>query len=118
MIKGFNKLKYEERLKRLNLTTLETRCLRADLIEVYKIMHGIDGLKITDFFDLLQGGRTRGHNFKIFKKAFRTNKKKYSFSNRVIERWNLLPEGMVSAININSFKNLLDHHLRQVWGFT
>ena len=40
MIEGYQKVPYEERLSRLNLTTLETRRLRADLLEVYKIMTG------------------------------------------------------------------------------
>ena len=43
-IKGIpelNKLPNEMRLKNLNLTTLETRRIRGDLIEVYRIMNGI-----------------------------------------------------------------------------
>ena len=55
--------------------------------------------------------------YKIFKKSLRPNFGKYSFGNRVIEDWNLLPAGIVSADSINSFKNLLDHHLEQVRGF-
>ena len=34
----FDKLEYEERLKRLRLTTLKDRRLRGDLIEMYKVM--------------------------------------------------------------------------------
>ena len=35
---------YENRLRILNLTTLETRRLRGDLIEVFKIFKGFDNL--------------------------------------------------------------------------
>ena len=35
---GFDKLEYEERLKKLNLTTLKDRLLRGDLIEMYKVI--------------------------------------------------------------------------------
>ena len=35
---GFEKLEYEQRLKRLNLTTLKERRLRDDLIEMYKVI--------------------------------------------------------------------------------
>ena len=36
MISGLSEMGYEERLKILGLTTLETRRLRGDLIEVFK----------------------------------------------------------------------------------
>ena len=117
MVEGLKGLGYEDRLKKLNLTTLETRRTRADLIEVFKIMHGMEGLRAEDFFEMMHVGSTRGHMYKNFKKSFRTNFGKYSFGNRVIEDWNLLPAGIVSADSINSFKNLLDHHLEQVRGF-
>jgi len=40
MINGFSEFKYETRFKKLGLTTLETRRLRGDLIEVFKIVKG------------------------------------------------------------------------------
>ena len=43
-IPELNKLPYEMRLKNLNLTTLETRRIWGDLIEVYRIMNGIEGI--------------------------------------------------------------------------
>ena len=39
MINGFSEIKYETKdFKKLGLTTLETRRLRGDLIEVFKIL--------------------------------------------------------------------------------
>ena len=43
MIEGLESLGYLERLSILYLTTLETRFLRADLIEVYIIFKGLHG---------------------------------------------------------------------------
>ena len=41
---------YENRLRILGLTTLETRFLRADLIEVFKILRGFENWVRIDFF--------------------------------------------------------------------
>ena len=43
MIEGLEGLGYLERLSILYLTTLETRFLRVDLIEVYRIFKGLHG---------------------------------------------------------------------------
>ncbi len=49
MITGFESMSYESRLEIAGLMTLETRRLRADLLEVFKIMHGLEGLAPSDF---------------------------------------------------------------------
>ena len=47
---GFGGLSYTERLKRLNLLSLELRRLHADLIYCYKIVFGLTNLSPGDFF--------------------------------------------------------------------
>ena len=42
IIPGLRDLSYEERLKECGLTTLETRRLRGDQIEVFKILNGYE----------------------------------------------------------------------------
>ena len=42
MLPGMEGISYEERLEKLGLFSLERRRLRGDLIEVYKIMSGMD----------------------------------------------------------------------------
>ena len=44
MIKECKGKDYELRLRSLNLTTLETRRTRADMIEVWKIVNGLEGI--------------------------------------------------------------------------
>ena len=60
IIPGMKKLLYTERLRRLGLWSLETRRYRADLIEVYKMIHGLSGARFDCFFDFDNSGRTRG----------------------------------------------------------
>ena len=52
LVKGFKKLKYEERLRRLSLTILQQRRLRGNVIETYKIMTGKEKVDRNDFFKL------------------------------------------------------------------
>jgi len=57
---------YEDRICLVNLTTLEMRRLRDDLIEVFKIFKGLDVLNPNIFFELRQA-HTRGHSLKLMK---------------------------------------------------
>ena len=50
MMEGLDGCSYLDGLRILGLTTLETRFVRADLIEVYKIFNGFDSLDQYKFF--------------------------------------------------------------------
>ena len=50
MVEGLGEYSYEDRLRILGLTTLETRFLRADLIEVFKILGGFENFDPDRFF--------------------------------------------------------------------
>ena len=54
---------------------------------------------------------TRGHSLKLFIECACTNVRKESFSLRVTRLWNDLPEVVVTAPSVNSFKNCLHRHL-------
>jgi len=49
MIPSIRKFSYEERLMKLGLWTLEDRRIRADLIEVYKMMYGLSSVHLNTF---------------------------------------------------------------------
>ncbi len=61
LIPGLRDLRYEERLKECGLTTLETRRLRGDQIEVFKILNGHENIDRNIFFKIKTGEITRGH---------------------------------------------------------
>ena len=50
LIPGLRDLTYEERLKECGLTTLDTRRLRGDQIEVFKILNGYEHIDYNIFF--------------------------------------------------------------------
>ena len=60
MVEGRGEYIYEDRLRILGLTTLETRFLRADLIEVFKILRGFENLNPDRFFQVVGDGARSG----------------------------------------------------------
>jgi len=99
---------YEQRLIQLHLWTLEERRVRADLIEVYKMVNGTSGIYFDSFFEYDTDGRTRGHSRKLHKKRFNTDLRKYFFTDRIVNIWNALDDRTVTSATLNSFKNGLE----------
>ena len=59
-------------------------------------------------FYMVQDSKTRGNCLKIDKQQARTNLKQNTFTLRVVNAWNSLPDYVVTAPSMNSFKNRLD----------
>ena len=113
MVPELRDLSYEERLKECGLTTLETRRLRGDQIEVFKILNGYENIDRNMFFSLKKDSRTRGHEVKLVKDQCRLDIRKHSFSLRTINEWKNLSTDCVTASSVNMFKNKVDTYLRR-----
>ena len=101
---------YEQRLKSLNLPSLKARRIRGDLIQAYKIFNDVDDLDPNQLFPTNPNDRSlRNSSNKIFKPHYNTKEKKNSFSYRIADRWNKLPEHIKNAPSTNSFKNQVDN---------
>ena len=92
-------------------------CTQANQIEVFKIVNGYEDVDRNVFFKLKEGSRTRGHKAALVKEQCRLDMRKYSFSQRVINEWNKLPNDCVNASSVNMFKNRIDRYLIRV-GYT
>jgi hypothetical protein len=99
---------YETRLKNTGLIRVQERHIRGDLIQVFKLIKGIDRVDFNKFFQLSDTDRTRGHKYKIIKNRSRLEIRKQFFSQRVVNTWNNLPSFVVEADSVNCFKNRLD----------
>ena len=84
MMDDLRGMEYVERLRHTRLVTLEAQRTRADIIEVFKIMKGLEVLNSEDFFEMEVDKRTRGHTLKILKRGARLDCRKYSFSQSVV----------------------------------
>ena len=104
LVSSISHLPYSERLRALGLPSLEYRRARADIIQVYTILHDIEKVYENKLFTLSEYTSTRGHSFKLFKLRSRLKIRANSFSNRVVDTWNSLPEQIVQAPSLNCFK--------------
>ena len=66
----FGTLSYADRLRRLNLPSLELRRLHPDLIYCYNIVYGLTDLPSSDYFQMAPLLNTRGHKFQLYKKRY------------------------------------------------
>ena len=113
-IQGFEVLPYGERLRKLNLFSVQGRLLRADLIITYKIFQGLCAVAPNDIFNLAVDPRTRGHRFKVVIPATNVEPRKRSFSVRVASWWNGLSDETVSSPSLGCFKQRLHDDLGDV----
>ena len=95
---------YRDILKILNIETLEYRRLEANLVMVFRLLHGIVDIKFANFFKIRQSTyNLRGHRYNL-----RSDRKNRGlFPSRVISIWNKLPEAVVERKSLASFKSAL-----------
>ena len=111
MVRGFCHLPYEDRTKRLGLTSLEERRIRGDLIEAYKIMIGREAVDRGQFFQLSACEyNLRGQSMKLSKQRASRDIRKFFYSQRVVQEWNKLPQAVIDATSVNQFKNRMDKY--------
>ena len=79
----------------------------SDLIQIYKIFNNIDQVELESEICLLQN-QTRGHCFKYNKEISRQVPRTNFLFNRSANIWNSLPNEVVNARTVNSFKAGLD----------
>ena len=107
LVQGLRNKTYAERLKILDLTSVEERIRQGDLIETFKPVTGQVNVCASQFFERNQDSTTRGHQVKLKVKRAKT-KARTKFSNRVVSAWNRLPQEVVLSKTTNEFKNRLD----------
>ena len=69
-------------------------------------MNGYEDIDRNVFFKLKEGSRTRGHKAALVKEQCRLDMRKYSFSQRVINEWNKLPNDCVNASSENMLNKI------------
>ena len=107
-------LTYAERLGKLGLYSVQGRLLRSDLIQYWKLFNGkCSSTQPEAFFARPLRSSTRGHRFKIHVSRVDLDVCKRSFSKRCVSAWNSLPEHVVAAPDISTFKKALESVIQE-----
>ena len=107
MIKGLKGKTYKESLEKLGITSLEERHHRADMIQVYKILNDKTEAFPANFLTLSdRPGRL--NTLKLYKSRTRLDICKHSFTSRVVNGWNDLPDEVIRSGDLGSFKGNFD----------
>lgn len=104
-------LSYQDRLRRLNLTTLRERRQRGDLIQTYKILNGYYSIDL-NIYKANDNRNLRGHSKKLEKERCAKLTRRNFLINRVVYVWNGLSQNTVQAPSLNSFKNHIDKDMK------
>ena len=91
---------YSDRLKKLNMETLEYRRLYNDILFTYKLTHNL--LNLNPY-------NTRRHKYQLHIQIPKNQREQHSFSNRIVGPWNRLPPSLF----IPDCLNLFVHKLKQ-----
>jgi len=80
------------------------------MLQVYKILKGIDRLESNQFFSLADISNTRLGSLKLVKPRSRSSLRENVFSQRMKNDWNKLHGHVVDSHSLNTFKSRLDKH--------
>ena len=112
---------YEEKLKKVGLTTLTERRERGDAIETFKTLKGFNKVEKEKWFKLEEeDSRPTRRNTRITdgeehrranvlkEEAARLEIRRNSFAVRAAKTWNSIPDEVKESKSINAFKNAYD----------
>lgn len=106
------KLSCDLRLRALKLPTLVYRRTRGDMIDTYKFLTAKYDMHCCPKFNLrssvISDIATRGNMYKLMPVRCKYALRKNFLTNRIVHIWNSLPNNVVSAESVNSFKSKLD----------
>ena len=109
LVRGHWNISYQARLLSLDVFSLSYRRIRGDLILTYRIVNNVQH-PCRPLLKFSANTHLRGHRWKLAYQHSRLNCRHFYFSVRICQVWNNLPDYVVSAPSVESFKKRLDNH--------
>lgn len=103
-LKGIRNLPYTSRLTNLGLDSLHCRRTKADLCMCYKIINNYTCTQVASALTFSSTKQTRGNSRKLDKSHISSVRDGHSFSKRIINAWNSLPDCAVLSRTVKTFK--------------
>ncbi len=107
-VKGLRHVPYETAPQWLRLFSLIRRRICDDLICMYNIMYGLLNFPCDAVFAAPTSIGLRGHTFKNHQQWCKTRRRQHAFRVRAVPYLNKLPEEIVNASSVETFKSRLD----------
>ncbi|KAI8483388.1 hypothetical protein Bbelb_388510 [Branchiostoma belcheri] len=95
-------------------SSVKYRRRRGDMIQVFKLARGLEGIQLESFFKKRTEGSTRGHSCKLEVPLAKGRVRRQSFSVRVVRDWNSLPQAVIDSESVNEFKTNLDKYWESI----
>ena len=112
MISGLRGTTYEEKLNEIGMCSLEERRHQADMLQMYKILHGHD--KVDNLFERAAAGeratRAAADPLNVKVPFARLEIRKNFFTVRAANQWNKIPADIKNANSRDSFKQQYKKH--------
>ena len=116
-VSGLSGQTYEDKLTELDILSLSDRRLQHDLVQAFKIIHGLDNVDRSSWFTLMGDSdnnitRQQSNPLNIRGKRATLDVYKNFFSNRVVDHWNSLPDTHKMKGPLSNFRKKLIEHLK------
>jgi hypothetical protein len=114
MISGLAGRTYEDRLKELEIVTLEERRHQMDMLQTYKILSGKERMGPNCWFTMAGDServtRQSADPLNIRPGAPRLDIRRYFYSQRVADSWNSVPHDIKNSVSVTALKSAYRRH--------
>ncbi len=115
LVRGLRHVKYEERLRQLNLFSLERWRLRVGLILAFKALKRVIDLSPPHFFFRPPRTGLKGHTYRKLQESSSLRWSSSAFCVRVAKYCNRLPASLVLSPSVSVLKKQLDRQWSEIF---